>query len=156
MPEDEVRSPERQRDERVREHPQPHDAREAQEGPEQRPGQPGEQAEGREVAEKEVLRHVEGEQPLLADPRDRRSDRDDEERDAEREERDAPPRNRLAAASESARPDAVRERDQGDRGELERIERPAGPERRVVHRTAGVRLQPDLVLGFERPKPGSG
>ena len=72
-------------------------------GPEERAGEPGEQAERREIAEQEVLRHVEREELLLADGRDRRRDRDDEERDPEREERDAPAGNRLPAARERAR-----------------------------------------------------
>ena len=54
------------------------------------PGEPGEEAERREIAEEQVLRHVEREELLLADLRDRRRDGEDEEGDAEREECDAP------------------------------------------------------------------
>ena len=133
VPEREVRRPDRERDERVREHAQPHDAREREHGAENRPGQPGEQTQGRKVAEQEVLRHVEREELLLGDRRQRRGDRNDEEHDPEREEADPPTRYRLPALGERPRPHAVRERDQHDRGELERVERPAREERGLVH-----------------------
>ena len=119
MPEREVRRPDRERDERVREHAEPHDAREREQRAEQRPGQPGEQAERREVAEQEVLDHVEREELLLADLGDRRGDGDDEEQDPEREERDAPSGHGLTAPGERPCAHRVRDRDQRDRRELE-------------------------------------
>ena len=67
VPEREVRGPERERHERVRENAQPHDSGECQDRAEQRAGQAGKQAERREVAEQEVLGHVEREELLLAD-----------------------------------------------------------------------------------------
>jgi len=54
MPERDVRGPDRQRDERVREDAEPHHAREREHRPEKRPRQPGEQAERREVAESDL------------------------------------------------------------------------------------------------------
>ena len=103
-------------------------------GAKNRPGQPGEQAQGREIAEQEVLRHVEREELLLGDGRERRGDRDDEEQDPEREERHSPAGHRLPALGEGPRPHAVGDRDQHDRRELERIERPAREQGRLVHR----------------------
>ena len=153
VPEREVRRPDRERDEGVREHAQAHDSRKREHGAEQRPGQPGEQAQRREVAEQEVLRHVEREELLLGDGCERRGDRDDEEHDPEREEADPPPRYRLPAPGERSRPHAVRDRDQHDRGELERVERPAREQGRVVHAT-GVRLS--LTRRSVEPRTGSG
>jgi hypothetical protein len=66
-----------------------------------------------------VLRHVEREELLLADPRDRGRDGDDEEHEPEREEPDPPVGNRLAAPRERSCPDAVRDRDQHDGRKLE-------------------------------------
>ena len=103
VPEDEVRGPDRERDERVREHAQAHDARKREHGAEERPGEPREQAERREVADEQVLRHVEREELLLADLRDRRGDRDQQQRDPEREEPDPPPGNGLPALRQRPR-----------------------------------------------------
>ena len=47
--------------------------------PQNRAGQPGDDAERREVAEQEVLDHVERERLLLAERRDRRDERDRDE-----------------------------------------------------------------------------
>ena len=114
-------------------HAESHHAGKREHRPKERSGQAGEEAQRSEVADEQVLRHVEREELLLADLRDRRGDGDDEQRDAEREERDAPAGNGLLATRERARADGVRDRDEHDRRELERLERPARQQRRLVH-----------------------
>jgi hypothetical protein len=119
VPKHQVHRPERESDEGVREDAQPHDPRKREQRSEHRPGQPGEQAERGEVADEEVLGHVEREQLLLADPRDRRRDRSQEEHEAECEERDPPAGDGLAALGERPRADAVRHGDEPDGRQLQ-------------------------------------
>ena len=133
MPEHEVRRPDRERDERVREDAQAHHARQREDRAEHRPGEPGEKAQRREIAEQQVLRHVEREELLLCDDRDRRRECDHEERQTEGEERDPPSRHRLVAAGKCPCPHAVGDADEDDRCELEQVERPARQQRRLVH-----------------------
>ena len=133
VPEHEIRRPDGKRDERVREHAEAHDARQGEDGAEDRAGEAGEEAQRREVAEDEVLGHVEREQLLLSDGRDRRRDGDDEEGDSERVERDPPPRHRLPATGERPCPYRVGDCDEDDGRELQRVERPARQQGRLVH-----------------------
>ena len=133
VPEHEVRRPDRERDERVREDAQAHHAGQREDRAEHRAGEPGEQAQRREIAEQQVLRHVEREELLLSDDRDRRRECDHEEREAEGEERDPPARHRLVAAGKRPCPHGVGDADEDDRRELEQVERPARQQRRLVH-----------------------
>jgi hypothetical protein len=84
-----------------------------------------------------VLRHVEREELLLADGSQRRRDGDEEQHEPEREEPDAPARHGLPAAGERSGTHAVGNRDQHDRCELERIERPAREQGGLVHQGSG-------------------
>ena len=59
VPQDEVRGPDREGDQGIREHAQPHDAGKREHRSEERSGQAGEEAERCEIANEEVLRHVE-------------------------------------------------------------------------------------------------
>ena len=79
VPEVEVGGPDRQRHERVREHAQALDRAEREQRPQDRAVQPGEQRERREVAEDDVLEHVEAEELLLADRRHGRGEREQEQ-----------------------------------------------------------------------------
>ena len=134
VPEDEVRGPDREGDERVREDAEPHHSGQGENRSQHRPCEPGEQAERGEVSEQQVLRHVEREELLLADLRDGGRDGDDQERDPEGEQRDAPARHRLPAARHRASPQRVGDGDERDRRELERVDRPARQEGRLAHR----------------------
>jgi hypothetical protein len=80
VPEREVRCPDGKRHERVREDAQPHHAGEREHRPEQRAGEAGEQAERGQVADEQVLDHVEREE-LPLHLRDRRGDGHEEQRD---------------------------------------------------------------------------
>ena len=120
VPEHQVHCPERERDEGVREDAQPHDPRKREQWPEHRPGRAGEQAERGEVADEEVLSHVEAlEQLLLADPRDRRRDCDEEEDETERGGRSSPAWDGLAALCERPRAHPVRHGDEPDGRQLQ-------------------------------------
>jgi hypothetical protein len=125
VPEIQIGRPERQRDQGVREHPQPFDRPECEQRPEERPREPGEQAERREVADQDVLQHVEAEELLLADRRDRRGEGEHEEQDPGGEQEHAPHRQRRAAAPQRSRPQRIGRRRDSDRRELQRIDRPA-------------------------------
>ena len=74
MPEDEVRRPDREGDERVREDAKAHDPGEREDRAEERAGEAGQDAERSEISEQQVLCHVEREQLGLADLGDRRRD----------------------------------------------------------------------------------
>src|SRR5207247_4065431 len=126
MPDEEVERPERERDEWVREESErPHRAQ-REDRTQQRAGEAGDDAERREIADQQVLRHVERERLLLAEGRDRGYERDDEEADAEREEEVAPLGDGRSLARERSGPLPVEERSDGDRHQLERLERPRG------------------------------
>ncbi len=71
VPQDEVRRPDREGDQRIREHAESHHAGKREHRSEERSGQAGEEAQRSEVADEEVLRHVEREELLLSDLRDR-------------------------------------------------------------------------------------
>ena len=125
VPEVQVRRPERQRDGGVREHPQPLDRPQREQRPQDRAGEPGEEAERREVADQDVLQHVEAEELLLADRRDRRGEGEHEQRNPEREQQDPPERQGRAAAPQRSRPHRIGHRRDRHRRELQRIDRPA-------------------------------
>ena len=104
MPDVEVDRPDRQRDERMGEHAQPLDARgSASTGRRIGPGQPGDEAERREVAEDHVLQHVDEEEVLLAERVDRRVEREHDERDPGPEARLPPDRRPAGRAAASVR-----------------------------------------------------
>ena len=84
VPDVEVDRPERQRHRGVGEHAQALDGAEREQRPQHRPGEAGEQAERREVADQDVLEHVEAEELLLADRGDRRGEGEQEQDDPER------------------------------------------------------------------------
>ena len=126
VPDVEVDRPERQRDERMREHAQLLDRPQRQHGPEHRPGQTRDEAERRQIAQQDVLTHVDEEEVLLAERVDRRVERHDHERDPEPEEELAPARHRLPAPREGAAAPQVGVRGKERGHELERLEVPAG------------------------------
>ena len=126
VPEVEVDRPERERDEGMRQEAERAHRAQREERPEDRSGEPRDDAERCEVAEQQVLHHVERERLLLAERRDRRDERDDEEADAEREEEVAPLGDRRALARKRPGPLPVERRSDRDRDELERLERPRG------------------------------
>ena len=95
-----------------------------QERSQERARQPGDDAQRPEVAEQEVLDHVERKRLLLAEGRDRRDERDGDERDAEAEHERAPARHGRAAPRERPGPPGVEQRTQYQRDELERLEGP--------------------------------
>ena len=128
VPEDEDRRPERERERRVREDAQPLDRAQREQRPQQRPGQPCEQAERREVADDDVLEHVEEEELLLGEGGDRRGERQDEQNEAEGEHRDPRAGHGRPAPPQRQGPHPVGDRDEGHRGELERLEGPAREE----------------------------
>ena len=110
VPDVEVDRPERQRDERVGQDAQPLDRLQREHGPQHRPREPRDEAERREVAEEDVLAHVDEEEVLLAELVDRRVERDHDERDPEPEHELPPTRHRAPAPGEVARPPQVEER----------------------------------------------
>ena len=114
VPEVEVDGPDRQRDERVRQHAQAFDDAELEHRPQDRPAQTRDEAERREVADDHVLQHVHEEEVLLAELVDRRVEREYDEGDPA-PERDLPPdRDRLAPPGERARaPEIERGGDHG-------------------------------------------
>ena len=69
----------------------------------------------------------------LPDLGDRRHDCEQEEADAEREEPDAPAGDRLASARERSRAHGVGARDDDDRHQLQRLERPARQQGGLIH-----------------------
>src|SRR5262249_27259711 len=90
---------------------------------------------GRQVAEEDVLDHVEAQELLLPEGVERRRERDEEERHARAERPDAPSRRSGAAAAKRADAPRVEAGNGGERDELQRLERPARQERRPgVHR----------------------
>ena len=80
-----------------------------------------------------MLCHVEREQLGLADLGDRRRDGDDQEPDPEGEESEPPAGDGLVSARERACTNGIRDCNEDDRRELERLERPARQQRRLVH-----------------------
>ena len=97
VPDDEVHRPERQRDERMGEEAERPDRAHGEDRAEQRAGEPGDDAERPEIAEQQVLDHVEREGLLFPERGDRRDERDGDEKDAEPEEGRAPPGDGCAA-----------------------------------------------------------
>ena len=81
VPEVEIDRPDRKRDERMREHAERLDPLDREDGPQDRPGQPGDKAQRREVADDHVLEHVHEEEVLLAQRVDRRVERQHDKRD---------------------------------------------------------------------------
>ena len=126
VPEIEIRRPDRQRHDRIREHAQTLDGPEREQRPQHRPREPGEQEERCEVADQDVLEHVEAEELLLADRGDGRGEREQEQRDPEREKEDSIAGHGRPAAAQRARPHRVRNRGEEDGRELQRIESPVG------------------------------
>ena len=108
VPEEEVERPERQRDEGMRQEAERAHRAQREERPEDRAGEARDDAERGEIAEQQVLHHVEREGLLLAERRDRRDERDDEEGDAEREEEVAPLRDRRPLARRASWPASSR------------------------------------------------
>ena len=141
VPEKEVHRPDGQRDERVGEEAQGSNRPHGQNRTQKRAGQPGDDAERPEVAEQEVLDHVERERLLLAEGRDRRDERNRDERDAEAEQEGAPASHGRAAPRERPGPPGVEQRTDRQRDELERLEGPGrgrrvGEQHRVESRAA--------------------
>ena len=126
VPEIEIRRPDRQRHERVREHPQTLDGPEREQRPQHRPRKPGEQAERCEVADQDVLEHVEAEELLLADRSDGGGEREQKQRDPQPEEKDPVAGHGRPAAMQGASPHRVRDRCEQDGRELQRVESPVG------------------------------
>ena len=132
MPHVEVDRPDRERDEGVREDPERMD--ETEDRPEDRPVQTGEHRERRQVAEQDVLEHVEAEELLLAEDVDRRDEREEDEGEAEPEHPGAPALDGRAAPPQSPHPPRVEQGDDEGRHELQRLQRPARQDRgRGVH-----------------------
>ena len=130
VPEIEIRRPDRQRHDRVREHAQALDGPEREQRPQHRPREPGEQAERCEVADHDVLEHVEAEELLLADRSDRGGEREQEQHDPQPEEEDPVAGHRRPAATQGASPHRVRDRSEQDGRELQRVE---SPDVRIEH-----------------------
>ncbi len=115
------------------EEPEAIDRPKGEHGTQHGPGQPGDEAERRQVAQQHVLHHVHEEEVLLAEGVDRRVERDDDERDPEPEEELPEPCNRQPAARQRPRPAQVEQRRDERRGELERLQVPGGRGRREQH-----------------------
>jgi hypothetical protein len=128
VPDIEVHSPDRQRDDRIREEAQRVHERERR--PQDRSREPGEERERRKVAEQHVLQHVEAEE-LLADRVNGRDKRDEQECDAGRKEPDPPAGDRRSARSQRGHATRVEHRDEDDRDDLQRVERPARVDRQM-------------------------
>ncbi len=126
MPEVEVHGPDRQRHERMGEEAEPVDRLQREHGPEHGPGQAGDEAERRQVAEDHVLAHVDEEEVLLAELVHRGVERDHDEGDPEPEQELPARRHRPAAARERARPAQVEHRHEQRRHDLQRLEVPGG------------------------------
>ena len=133
--------PEREGDERVRQEAERRTARTESSGRRIGPVEPGDDAERGEVAEEQVLHHVEGERLLLTELRDGRDERDRDQRDAEPEEEVAPPGDRRALRAASW-PASSTARAQDDGHELERLEGPRG--------SCGMREEPGECRPGER------
>ncbi len=117
MPEREVRGPDRERDEGVREHAQAADRADGEERAQQRPVQPREREERREVDQEHVLEHVEGE-VLLAERVHRRGDRDEQRPEPRGERRQPPARDGMATAAQRRRASGIGGGEHPDRSEL--------------------------------------
>ena len=136
VPDVEIDCPQRQRDERVRQDAEPLDGTQREHRPQDRAGEPGDEAERREIAEDHVLQHVHEEEVLLAERVDRRVERRARRARSRSRSTTCRQRHRLAPRGERARAAQVEHRDdQHCRHDLERLERPRSREATGVHGT---------------------
>jgi hypothetical protein len=137
VPEEKVRRPERQGDQRVGEDPQPVEDRDLEDRLQQRPGQAEDQQQGGDVAEQQVLGHVRDHQ-LLADVGDRRGQGDDDHQQAAGKTGLAPERHRPSPGGEGRGALRVEGRGNQHRQQLERGEVGADMRERQAHRRLSV------------------
>ena len=123
VPRIEVERPQRQCNQGVREEAEPMQEREHR--PEDRPCETRKERQGREVAEQDVLEHVEAEE-LLAEGVQRAYERGEKQHDPAREESDPPAGYGRPAGAERPHPARVQDREQDGRHHLKRVESPAG------------------------------
>ena len=128
VPDVEVDRPERQRDQRMREEPQP--VQEGEHGPQDRPCQPREKRERREVAEQHVLQHVKAEE-LLTERVHGADECYDQQRDARAEHDDSPSGNVRATPAQRPHATGVEQCHEHHGHDLDGVERPTGVDRQV-------------------------
>ena len=119
VPEDQVRAPERERDQRVRQERESPRAMGREQRPQDRSGHPQQQQQRRDRAQEGVLERVDREEPVLADRVDRREEGQRDHAEAGVEAGDAPGGRPPAAGAHG-----VEQAGQRDRHDLERRCRP--------------------------------
>ncbi len=124
VPDVEAGRPQRQRDQRVGQHPQPVDRADRQQRLQQRAGQPEHDQQRGDVADHQVLGHV-GQQQLLPHVRQRRHEPGDDQQDSGGEAEDAPGGHRATLAGQRLHPERVGRRRHRHGDELKRFEGPA-------------------------------
>ncbi len=142
VPEDEVESPEGQRNGGMGQEAKLVDEPEPEQRLQHRTGQADDETERRQIADQNVLEHVH-EQELGREGVDRRDQREQDERKAEPEDQTPPGGHRRAAAVQRPRALPVEERQERRGHELPGLERPARQQRRPV------RADPHVVQQHE-------
>ena len=140
VPDVEVERPQRQCNQRVPEHAQAPDHGQRQHRAQDRPRQARDHEQRREVADDDVLDHVDEEELLLAEGVDRRHHDEEEECQPAPEAPHAPARHGLAALGERADAAVVEDSYQRQTRELDRVERPAGQRRDRGNRAVSLGL----------------
>jgi hypothetical protein len=133
VPQIEVGEPQRQRDRGVDEPAQPAQPPRGKERLQERTGKPERDQKRCEVAEDEVLGHVDPDQ-LAVEPRERRGERHPDEKDPAGEARLAPPRQRPSPPCEAPCPGGVEHGDRERRDQLQRLEAALHVGQREFHR----------------------
>jgi phosphoribosylformylglycinamidine cyclo-ligase len=129
----EIDGPDGERDVRVGQDSQPVDRPERKDRAEHRPRQPDDEAERRQVAEQNVLDHVDHEEVAFPDLVDRGVQRQHDQSNPQPEEPPAPGRNRCATELERPHATQIEQPRDQRRRELERFQVPARQERCGEH-----------------------